>query len=530
MAQHISIRVPWHDNGWKGEVCKEPSCNNACLRLKNIYENKSDLIEDALSGECMEGIEDKIPCIGEGAAFMSQVELRRTTIHPYKTLNPQTHGHFLETEIVYPPYSLPARPYLWLMKENIENFSKIYNLPYNPGIEPTLKWKTPWIQEADNHKAVFNCFFQDVEPDHSLCIAYAKQVPFVEDSRRVVVGVGRVKRIIPATEHSHTDDKCLRSLTWETMICHSIRESHEDGFVIPYQPMMKYAESHPEFDMEDITVFAPEDAFDEFSYATEHVGYDAVIELILSCIKVFGIINNCLDEDYSNVLEWLNARLAEVWEDRGAFPGLGAMLSAMEMPLGVLVAKEIKENVDVIKEDFWEGVDAVVLHPEKYLSDELSSKITPIVQKTWKGLPKERKTLFQLLSRFSLSIDQAYMLFNENERNKKDILCTDKEIIENPYILYEQTRLKMDEFYISVKKVDRAVFPIQSIQENYPLSEPSKLTSDNDERRVRAIAIAVLENQSTSGNTILPCTLLVDKIHELILEPECRVTLDILHA
>ena len=36
MAQHISIRVPWHDNGWNGTVCKFPGENNACLRLKNI--------------------------------------------------------------------------------------------------------------------------------------------------------------------------------------------------------------------------------------------------------------------------------------------------------------------------------------------------------------------------------------------------------------------------------------------------------------------------------------------------------------
>ncbi len=36
MAQHISIRVPWHDSGWNGCVCNEPGYNNACLRLKMI--------------------------------------------------------------------------------------------------------------------------------------------------------------------------------------------------------------------------------------------------------------------------------------------------------------------------------------------------------------------------------------------------------------------------------------------------------------------------------------------------------------
>ena len=42
MIQHISIRVPWHDNGWNGNVCNCPQTNSSCLRLKNIYENKDD--------------------------------------------------------------------------------------------------------------------------------------------------------------------------------------------------------------------------------------------------------------------------------------------------------------------------------------------------------------------------------------------------------------------------------------------------------------------------------------------------------
>jgi ATP-dependent exoDNAse (exonuclease V) alpha subunit len=530
MAQHITIRVPWHDNGWNGEVCKEPSNNNSCLRLKNIHENKNDMVEDEICGKCMAGLEDKVPCISEGAVFMSHVELCKTVIHPYKKSNPKTHGHFMETDITYPPYSLTARPFAWLMKTNIEYYSEIYNIQYNPANEPILNWETIWVQDANNHRAIFDYFYQNIIPNESLCIVYSKQVPFVEDSRRVVIGMGHIKSIVPAIEHAHTDEKPLRSLTWETMICHSIRDNHEDGFVIPYQQMMEYAEKHLEFDMKDITVFAPDDAFEEFSYATEHVGHDAVIEVIMSCIKAFQIINNCLDEDYSNVISWLNERLAETWEDRGAFPGLGAMLCAIEIPLGILIAKEIKDKIDGTDNELWSYLDSVMLKPKDYLSLELASKISPIVQKTWKGLSEERKTLFKLLSRFSLSIEQAYVLFNQNERQKFGILCTDIEIIENPYIIYEQTRLKSDNLYISVKKVDRAIFPVQSIREKYPLSEPSKLTSDNDERRVRAIAIAVLENEAEYGNTILPSTMLVNKIKELILEPECKVTMDILFA
>lgn len=530
MAQHISVRVPWHDDGWKGSVCKEPSANMSCLKLKNIMENRDDAFECSICGQCMAEQEEKLPCISEGGAFMSDQSLHKETVHPYKQNNPATHGHFLPTKVIYPAYSFPARPFAWLMHPGIDNNAPLYGIDYDPFREPVLGFKSTWVQEAENHRAIFDYFYQDVIPDQSLCIAYAKQVPFVEDNRRVVIGIGHVKRIVQAIEHKHTDAGSLRSMIWETMVCHSIREDHKDGFVIPYQEMMGYAKEHPDFDMASITVFAPDDAFSEFSYATEHLSYDAVIDVLLSCIRAFNIINECLDEDYSNVLNWLNEQLSIVWEDRGAFPGLGSMLSAFGIQLGIPLAREIKAIFTDKHDDFWEHVDAVIENPESYISEALCGSITPIVKKTWKALKPERKQLFQLLCRFALNLGQANVLFNGNEREKKHIYCTDKEILENPYILYEQTRLKLDDLYLSVQKVDRAVFPVPSIAEKYPLQAPSKLVSDNDERRVRAVVISVLEYAAVQGHTFLPCTILTDQVQNMTLEPACPVTADMITA
>lgn len=529
MPQHISIRVPWHDHGWDGTVCRDPQNNNACLRLKNIAENRNDKEEVSICGQCMAEHAEKLSCISEGAGFMSPYEVSKTTIHPYRYSSPYTHGHFLPTEVIYPPYSFPARPFAWLMRENLIKIKDNYNIDFQQQREPKLSFPSIWVQDADNQKAVFDYFYSDIVERESLCIAYAKQVPFVEDTRRVVIGMGHINKIVPAIEHKHSNKGTLRSMVWETMVCHSISEDHKDGFVIPYRQMMEYSEKHPDFDMGSITVFAPDDAFAEFSYATEHVSYDAVIDIIQSCIKAFEIINNCLDEDYSNVLEWLNHQLSIVWECRGAFPGLGEMLCAFGIPQGMLIAKQIFENLGD-SDDIWERLDAVIASPKQHLDPILSKAITPIIQKAWKSLPEERVALFRLLSRFSLSIAQANIFFHQNEREKNDIDFCDRDIIENPYILYEQTRLKADDIRISVRKVDRAVFPVPSIREKYPLEEPTDLTSDNDQRRIRAIAVAVLENEAAAGNTILPCNQLIDKIHELILAPACTVTGDILNA
>ena len=47
---HISVRVPWHDNGWNGSVGKDPKFNTACLKLKNIANSKNEDAEELVKG------------------------------------------------------------------------------------------------------------------------------------------------------------------------------------------------------------------------------------------------------------------------------------------------------------------------------------------------------------------------------------------------------------------------------------------------------------------------------------------------
>ena len=64
MAQHISVRVPWHDNGWNGTVCQFPGENNAFLILKNIYDIRIVAEEIDLCGQCFDHLDEKLPCRG----------------------------------------------------------------------------------------------------------------------------------------------------------------------------------------------------------------------------------------------------------------------------------------------------------------------------------------------------------------------------------------------------------------------------------------------------------------------------------
>ena len=71
--RHISIRVPWHDAGWNGTVCKCPARNTACLKLVNIAEKKNEEAEERLKTKSIRDLDQKdFPaCVSERGTFMA---------------------------------------------------------------------------------------------------------------------------------------------------------------------------------------------------------------------------------------------------------------------------------------------------------------------------------------------------------------------------------------------------------------------------------------------------------------------------
>lgn len=534
MAQHLSVRIPWKDNGYSGFVCNKPCYNNSCLRLKNIASNRNDELEEGLHGCPIKGHEAEIPCLPEGGCFMSSERYVRMSVHPYKASNPKTHGHFMETELVYPPFSLPARPFGWTMlrKANEDNIAKLVNrfaIEYDQDREPDLSFRTNWVQDAENQRAIFKTFYENVEVGRSLVIPYAKQVPFIDDAKRVVMGIGRITSITDPPEHNRTTAGNLRSILWETMVGHSIRDDRKDGFLLPYREMMDYASEHPEFDIRTITVFAEDDYFDEFSYATEHLSYDAVISVLLQTIKALEIIRDCIPGNWRECIVWAKQRLKEVWHDRGPFPGLGSMLSAVGFARGEVIAKEIKAYVDDLSQ-YESVVEKVFKEPDKFFTQKVLSTLRRTELDNFLYLPKGRKQLFWLLSRMSLTVEQATYAYHPENRKKIGFFSSDAEIIKNPYILYEQTRRSAFETIIPVKKIDMAVYPPEEIRNSNPVKAPSALDSCNDKRRVRAYVISILEYCALNGHTVYPVNKLIEDINSLPIEPACQVTNDIING
>lgn len=522
--RHISIRVPWHDDEWRGTVCKKPKLNGACLRLPHIAESRNDEAEQAVAGKSIENLDQgQWPCcVPERAMFMAPFEYTRMANHPWTKLDPSS--HFAPTPLRHPIYSAPAVPFLWMRAEKMESYRDQYGIDVDLEREPELPFETGWVNAFHNQEALLDCFFSHIQPEKSLCFFYAKQVPFIEEKGRIIIGVGRVKHIGERVEYKYSKDS-WRSMLWERMVQHSIRPDSKDGFLLPYHAALKLAEKNPDFDPSDITAFAPNSRIIEFSYASEHVTQDGAISALLACAASLNKAKLYLDGPWDRNLKWIDDRLSELWKMRGPCPGLGAVLCAFGIELGMFIAWEIAVKVGE-NEDPWPLVDKIFKNPKANLPPHLSSQIGKTLQETWKVLSKERRNLLQLLSRFEITPEQAKLLYVSEEREKAGIRCADKALLSNPYLIYELTRLSKEP--ISVWTVDLGSFPESIIRKKHPLPEPSAIDTGTDKRRIRALTTEILEQAVVEGNTLIPCKDIIFKIRNLNIQPSCEVNQDIM--
>ena len=210
--RHLSIRVPWHDNKWNGSICNQPKNNGACLILKNCAQNRDDEQEEKLSGTSIKDLAEAQmpPCVGERATFMASFPYYKTLKHPYAKSSPNSHGHLKPTSVQFPAFSAAAVPYHWMLKENTGDKASQFDLNFDEAREPTLDWAKnggdSWVQEMTNQKALLNCFFEHFKEETSLVFFYAKQVPFVEETGRVIAGVGKINKIIPSDAYEGSNN------------------------------------------------------------------------------------------------------------------------------------------------------------------------------------------------------------------------------------------------------------------------------------------------------------------------------------
>ena len=513
-VQHFSTRIPWKDNDYTGRIDNNPKYNVAAQVIPNIASSRDLEFEESNKGKCYEQIGPvrMQSWITENAAFMSDTELYLKINHPYK--GNAKFKHFEETTFGMDPYSFLLRPFSWTLKANANEKQKYYNFYFDlEKTEQMLNWPSSWVSHGESQKAIFDYFFSGINPHNSLIFPYYKQVPFIEDNRRVIAGIGNIVSNVELREYESDGSSDEKNYIWETNTAHSIRVDGKDGFLMPYLEISEYVKKHPDFDVSSVTLFEPVGFRSEFSYAAEWVSYDAAIDVLNQAkTSLKNIVKlNLLEANHEWVnvqLEYIDNQLKNVWNQRGIFPGLGSILSAFGVRYGFDVAKHVdgSEN-DLISEL------KLYFSGDKQTGNEKLDESLAVKEDEFYGLIRnENKTrFFELLSRMNLSVVQAIFAWD----NLKNYAV---EIVENPYLLFELTRKEKDEHQVTISQIDNAMFVNPLVENKYPLNKPTKMRTKGDKRRFRAMVIFVLDQATNQGHTLLSYDQIVEKINNLPLD------------
>lgn len=524
MIQHLSIRVPWHDGGWQGCVCARPERNHACRVLNRIAEDKDDACEREFAGRLLEPCSETYqpPCLLENGAFMSPRTHRSLPVHhPYSPSDNwkgyELFRHIRDTEIEVPPHTLIARPYRWLLRGNASNFMNgLGDEAHFLGYDDSIEGGSPsWISNGINQKKIFDYFYRDVRCGESLVVAYAKAVPFVETSGRVVVGIGGVTSLGEIREYNYAGPELKEgenpACLWECFLGHSIREEGEEGFLFPFEEIQQYLRSHPRQRVEELVVLVPAACAGEFSYAAEHLSNDTMILVlrrtlqVLERYKELGLFRGRTDR----AAAWCRARLEEVWRNRGVYPGLAAVLTALELPFAGDVVRELRRQMDDVL--LWKSLPEVLGDLERYLpeeSRELLRNWTTSKRRVTATALRNQERLAALLARMNISVTQARMLLKPEKIrivNLEYLMDMElprlaKEAVDNPYLLYEKTRRLPEAYRFGMEMIDLAMFPHESVRAC--LSADDLMEEYDDMHRLRAMFTALLEQQAEAGHTL----------------------------
>ena len=530
--RHLSIRVPWHDTGWNGTVCGDPVNNASCLRLFNIHERRDNSVEVRLRGQRIDEVthSQQPPCVAERGTFMAAFPLIWRAEHPYFHTS-EAHKHYRSTPVQLPPYSAGAVPFRWVLREEAVDIAKSHDIVFHDeaeeAVRAVMKFGSPWVQDVRNQTRMLDGFFSAIEPERSLAFFYAKEVPHTEKSGRVLIGVGWVSDYGQATEYDYEPGlhRPTRSMIWERVVRHSIRPgTTTGGFLLPYHAAIERAAADRSYNPEDVVAFVPDEAFEQFSYGSEHVTHDQAIASLLAIIEGLQRAQESLGVSYAAEIRWSQDRLGELWKLRGTFPGLGAALTAIGIENGNLLAYRITERLSET-EDPWPAVQAALDDPAS-IGPEWIGRVGPTTARTLAGLLDERRALLHLLARFDLSPEQATRFFLAETRQEAGIVVNDSDLLQNPYLLYEADRISQDAIPVTV--IDRGSYPPPVVTSSLPIPTPSAMTEARDPRRVRALMVSELERSARIGHTLLPQDQLVTAVRGMPVDPPCPIGGDVL--
>jgi len=515
MTMHLSTRLVWHDRAWDGRICDHPSRNAYCVVHQHIRDSRQDDREDAVAGQPLDALDGwQPPCSRDPIAFSPK---GYTITHTDRL---ERSGLLPVTEEV-PPYSVCPSAYRWMREDNFRTICEQEMLdipgPKNPNKE------RGWVAEPDRQLAILKHFWGKLEKGKSLIFFYCQDGhPFSEETKRILVGVGRISSIGPQLFFGSNESKpAQRFPIWSRRITHDFEN---EGFRLPYHEYLRAGH-----DPADIICRLPEGATMAFSYVGEHVTDDIAVGAIERLLQSVQTVSDegLVVGDWNKHLCWLNDVLAEVWQNRGPYPGAGSVLQYLGFESGTAYHRQCLIPRFQKGDNAWEYLLAVLDGRRKCDEQQYTRQLLQASDR-WRAYSQTRRKLLSLLARFELSPQQVQRIANPDDRDNAGIVATDDQLLANPYLISEMDQGGFDSAPVALEVIDRGMRPEGDAARF--LSRDEAYAQD-DQRRVRAVAIAVLMNVAEQGDTLLPFSETLKRINKRFPERRiCRPDRDLVNA
>ena len=473
MIKHISARLAWHMDGWNGCICRNPATNVYCV---GQYSYPGDMIahERDLEWESRNKSKpiaklDKIPpCVYSINAFGK--EKVKAYSKPPEWFRDGSKVKYWDL----PPSTVCVWPYEEMYTDDVR---------YPQGSSQTYDYSKR-LERAKQ-------YFQELTPDTSLIFYYANYSnPFSENetNKYVLVGISRLKSfggkekpefLFYEGMSEENKKRYAGGFVWQMPIT-----SHypEQGFRLPYHLYLDKPEIIERF------LFIP-DNDRNFKYATRHMSDDDALDIVERLVETTKTLIEIGDktENWEVRLKWLQSLIAELWQNRGAYPGLLKVLDYLDFQEAIpyykdqVAAGKDKEAKDAIFAFLDSKTDTI---PGLELANEVGKKI----RRQWKlKTEQEKKLLRHIFPRLDLPKEQIEKILAD-DRDKNGIQTDIEQIYQNPYILSEQFVGDDPDDRISFNKIDHGVLPSPELGLN-PLLEK------DDARRLRALCAERLRKE-----------------------------------
>jgi exodeoxyribonuclease V alpha subunit len=493
---HLSTRLVWHDRAWDGHICDHPSKNTYCMVQQHIREGRDDDKEDDAAGWPLAGLKTwQPPCSRDPIAFSA---CGYTITHK----DPLEFRQLPSVPEEIPPYSVCPSPYRWLREESFRSICEDEKLDIRES--DTKDKEFGWVFEPDRQIELLRHFWGKLEKNKSLLFFYCNHGnPLDESLNRILLGVSRISQVGPQLFFGKKLPKYPDQYPiWSRCITHDFENQ---GFRLPYHEYLKAGH-----DPKNILCLVPEGAMLNFSYVAEHVGDDMAVGALERLLQSVQAVKDesKVPGDWDRHLLWLNDVLSEVWQNRGPFPGIGSVLQYLGCESGTAFQREVLVPLVNKGSDAWEHVKAI-LEGRRKCDQQRYAKALKQAGERWTAYKEPRRRLLAMLVRVELTPQQVERVANPDKRSNCGISATDEQLVANPYLLSEMDQADGESDLIALETVDRAMRPEGAAAR---FIDKADICVQDDPRRVRGVAVAVLQGAAQQGDTLLPFAETVNRI------------------